>query len=89
LPAPALRGALVLHASDQTLGAAIEGLGMAMGRSPMVHQHLEQGRLVAPFGSSDRSGAAYFLLYPEEVELPAPVRKVARWLKESAARGTE
>jgi LysR family glycine cleavage system transcriptional activator len=89
LPAPALRGALVLHASDQTLGAAMEGLGMAMGRSPMVDRPLEEGRLVAPFGSSDHSGAAYFLLHPEEVELSAPVRKVARWLREIAAGGTE
>lgn len=89
LPAPAMRGALTLHAMDQTLGAAIEGLGMAMGRNPMVDRHLEEGRLIAPFGSSDQSGAAYFLLYPEEVELSAPVRKVARWLREIAAERTE
>ncbi len=85
LEAPALRGVLVLHASDQALGAAVEGLGMAMGRRPMVDRLLDEGRLVAPFGSSDWSGAAYFLLYPEEVELSVPTRKVARWLRDIAS----
>jgi LysR family glycine cleavage system transcriptional activator len=82
---PAMRNTIVLHASDQTLGAALEGLGMAIGRRPLVDRWLEEGRLIAPFGSADRSGAAYYLVYPEGVDLPAPARKVARWLREMAA----
>lgn len=85
LEAPELRGALVLHASDQTQGAAVEGLGMAMGRRPMVDRFLDAGLLVAPFGSSDWSGAAYFLVHPEVDEPTAPTRKVAKWLQEIAA----
>ncbi len=85
LEPPPMRNAIVLHASDQTLGAALEGLGMAIGRRPLVDRWLDEGRLVAPFGSADRSGAAYFLVYPERGELPAAARKVARWLREIAA----
>lgn len=85
LEPPAMRGAIVLHASDQTLGAALEGLGMAIGRRPLVDRWLDEGRLVAPFGSADMSGAAYFLVYPEGIELSVSARKVARWLREMAA----
>ncbi len=85
LEPPSMRGAIILHASDQTHGAAAEGLGIAMGRRPMVDRWLNDGRLVAPFGSADWSGAAYFLVYPEDVELPTAARKVARWLREMAA----
>lgn len=85
LPPPSMRHAILLHASDQVLGAAIEGLGMAIGRRPMVDRYLNEGRLVAPFGAADLSGAAYYLVYPEEIELPVAARKVARWLHHMAA----
>jgi LysR family glycine cleavage system transcriptional activator len=85
LEPPSMRGAIVLHASDQTHGAAAEGLGIAMGRRPMVDRWLSDGRLVAPFGAEGWSGAAYFLVYPEEIELTAAARKVAQWLRETAA----
>jgi LysR family glycine cleavage system transcriptional activator len=84
LEPPSLRGAIMLHASDQVLGAAIEGLGMAIGRRPLVDRYLEEGRLVAPFGAADLSGAAYFLAWPDDAELPVAARKVARWLQEVA-----
>ena len=79
-----MRRAIMLHASDQVLGAAIEGLGMAIGRRPLVDRWLNEGRLVAPFGSADLSGAAYFLVWPDDIELPVAARKVARWLHDMA-----
>lgn len=82
---PSMHGAIILHASDQTHGAAAEGLGIAMGRRPMVDRWLADGRLVAPFGSADWSGAAYFLVYPDDIELPTAARRVARWLRDTAA----
>jgi LysR family glycine cleavage system transcriptional activator len=84
LEPPSLKGAIVLHASDQTLGAAIEGLGLAIGRRPLVDRMLDEGRLIAPFGSADPSGCAYYLVHPEEVELTVAARKVSRWLIEFA-----
>jgi LysR family glycine cleavage system transcriptional activator len=87
LQPPSMRGAIILHATDQTHGAAAEGLGIAMGRRPMVDRWLSDGRLVAPFGAEGLSGAAYFLVYPEDVELTVPARKVANWLREVAAHG--
>ena len=84
LEPPSLRGAIMLHASDQVLGAALEGLGMAIGRRPLVDRWLDEGRLVAPFGAADLSGAAYFLAWPDDAELPVAARKVARWLQDMA-----
>ena len=84
LEPPSLRGAIMLHASDQVLGAAIEGLGMAIGRRPLVDRWLNEGRLVAPFGAADLSGAAYYLAWPDDIELSVAARKVARWLHEMA-----
>ena len=89
LDAPSTRRAIMLHASDQVLGAAIEGLGMAIGRRPLVDRWLNEGRLVAPFGAADLSGAAYFLVWPEEIELPVAARKVARWLHDMAKADSE
>jgi hypothetical protein len=51
----------------------------------MVQAYLDSGRLVAPFGNTDRSGAAYYLVYPADEELSVPARRVARWLTEVAA----
>ena len=85
---PSMRGAIMLHASDQVLGAATEGWD-GDGRRPLVDRWLSEGRLVAPFGAGDLSGAAYFLVWPEEIELPVAARKVARWLHDMAKAETE
>jgi LysR family glycine cleavage system transcriptional activator len=87
LPPPSLRGAIMLHASDQVLGAAIEGLGMAIGRRPLVDRWLDEGRLVAPFGAGDLSGAAYFLAWPDDIQPTVAARKVACWLHDMANTG--
>ena len=83
--APSMKRAIVLHQSDQALSGAIERLGLAIGRRPLVDRYLEEGVLEAPFGSGDYSGAAYFLIYPDDVELTVAARKVARWLHDIAA----
>jgi LysR family glycine cleavage system transcriptional activator len=77
---PQLENALVLDGAEQILLAAGEGLGLGIGRRPMVDWWLVEGRLVAPFGSADESGCAYYLVYPETGELSVPARRVARWL---------
>jgi LysR family glycine cleavage system transcriptional activator len=89
LPAPSTRRAIVLHASDQVLEAATEGLGMAIGRRPLVDRWLNEGRLIAPFGSADLSGAAYYLVYPDDIEMPVAARKVARWLRNIAGEASK
>jgi LysR family glycine cleavage system transcriptional activator len=41
--------------------AAVEGFGLAMGRSPLVNRELNLGTLVAPFNTRLASGSSYFI----------------------------
>jgi LysR family glycine cleavage system transcriptional activator len=88
LEPPSLEGALALDGSEQLLRAAAEGLGIAIGRRPMVDSLLDEGKLVAPFGTADESGCAYYLIYREDAELSVAARRVARWLV-SLCKGDE
>ncbi len=86
LEPPSLDGALALDGAEQILRAASEGLGVAIGRRPLVDAWLADGDLAAPFGTADESGCAYYLLYADAEELSVPARRVARWLV-SVTRG--
>ncbi len=80
LEPPALDNALVLEGTEPILQAAAEGLGLGIGRRPLVDKWLSEGRLAAPFGDADESGCAYYLVHPEKGELSVPARRVARWI---------
>lgn len=80
VPPPTLNGALALDGAEPILHAAAEGLGLAIGRRPLVDRWLQDGRLDAPFGSADESGCAYYFVYPQGVELSMAARRFARWL---------
>ncbi len=84
LPRPSLDGALRLEAQDQVLAAAERGLGLAMGRSPMVEANLRAGSLVAPFGLPHPSGAGLYLCWARDATPSAATRRVARWLQSLA-----
>ncbi len=84
-----LDGALKLDSQDQVLQAAERGLGLAMGRRPMVDGHLAAGSLQAPFGPPDRSKASYYLCRPPGIAPPLAARRVARWLRALAEEPLE
>ena len=60
--------------------AAIEGLGVAMGRSAVVRADLEAGRLVAPFPVRLASPFSYYLLAPDDRTRLAKVGVFREWL---------
>ncbi len=68
--------------------AATAGLCLALGHRPQVDRYLEDGHLTAPFGEDYKSGANYFLVWPEQVEMRAAVRRVARWISHHASTFT-
>src|SRR5262249_17752162 len=47
---------------DQVIQAAVTGQGVALGRIPMLAEHLRDGRLVAPFPKRYDSARGYFAL---------------------------
>ena len=65
-----LRGP-VLDDANSIVRAALEGGGVMMGVSALLKEHLESGRLVAPFGIDQDPALAYYLVYlPGALEEP-------------------
>lgn len=74
------------------LRAALDGLGVALGRAPIVRGDLDAGRLVAPFGENPRVPSAYghFLVYPKRAERLPKVIAFRDWaLSEDDSRTSE
>ncbi len=85
LEPPALSDLVTLEAMEQALQVAESGHGLAMGRRPVVDGWLERGRLVAPFGGAEPTGAAYYLCRPTAAVPTAAGRRLERWLTKKAA----
>ncbi len=81
---PAPSDMIALDAMEQALQLAESGHGLAMGRRPVVDGWLERGRLVAPFGAADPTGAAYYLCRPTDAMPTAAGRRLERWLSKQA-----
>jgi LysR family glycine cleavage system transcriptional activator len=78
--AVALGNALSFDTFHSASLAAIQGIGVDLGRAPLVNRALASGDLVAPFDLRVRSTASYWLLYPDAVA-QAPAFVVFRdWL---------
>lgn len=63
--------------------AAVEGIGVVIGRTPLIDHYLETGLLVEPFRLRVTSKSAYWLVYQKDAMESAPVRLFCRWLYEA------
>ncbi len=81
---PSLGDSITMEAMEQALQLAENGHGLAMGRRPMVDDWLDKGRLIAPFGTADPTGAAYYLCKPSTLPPTAAARHAELWLTETA-----
>lgn len=57
-------GEAVFHLQLTSLEAALAGMGVAIGRTPLVDADLASGRLVEPFALRVPSSSAYFITSP-------------------------
>lgn len=73
---------------DQLIQAAVEGHGIALGRSRFVGQWVKQGKLVLPFGKrymcTPSDSRAYFLVPSPRAAARAEVKKFGQWLQRQA-----
>jgi DNA-binding transcriptional LysR family regulator len=73
---------------DQLMQAAVEGQGIALGRSRFVNKWVKQGKLVLPFGkrymSTPADSRAYFLVPSPRSAARAEVTKFSGWLQQQA-----
>ncbi|QEN87628.1 transcriptional regulator GcvA [Labrys sp. KNU-23] len=85
-----LDAARIIQLTDYNvvLQAALNGQGVAMGRSRLIEEHLASGRLVRPFDQLVRSAeVAYWLVTPAGRQQGAPKRALAAWLEHELGPG--
>jgi DNA-binding transcriptional LysR family regulator len=71
---------------DQLIQAAVNGQGVALGRSPLIDELLRQRRLIVPFGTALASPRSYYLLQSSAAARKAEVQEFVVWLREEIER---
>jgi LysR family glycine cleavage system transcriptional activator len=66
-----------------TVQAAIDGFGVAMGRTSYVETDIAKGRLVVPFEITLPADAGFYLVSPEARAEPAKLSAFRQWLRAS------
>lgn len=84
LPQQEGAGKLFFSHYDQLIQSALQGQGVALGRSPLVREAVKAGRLVTLFGKAALSDRAYFLAVSSGAEARPEVKAFADWVKEQA-----
>jgi len=72
--------------SNMALEAALTHQGVAIGRTSLVQELIENGELVTPLKQRTRSPASHWLVYRKEVGRQPGVQAAIRWLREQAAQ---
>ncbi len=70
--------------SNMSIQGAIEGLGVALGRGPLVIDDLKAGRLVKPFDISVPSGYDYYFVCPARMLDKPKIAAFRKWLLDEA-----
>ena len=85
------KGTLRFSHYDQMIQAALDGQGIALGRSPLVDRWVKDGRLVLPFGgrfiSSKGTARAYFIIAASAAASRHEVERFSRWVRAEALAG--
>ena len=66
--------------SFMTVQAAIDGIGVAMGRTSYVQDDIAKGRLVVPFKIALPADAGFYLVSPEATDEPPKLKLFRQWL---------
>lgn len=77
------RAVLRFSEYDHVIQAALDGQGVALGRSPLLRRLIKRRRLVAPFEGSAATSRAYFVLTAPAAQVRPPVRDFVAWLVRS------
>jgi LysR family glycine cleavage system transcriptional activator len=83
----AARRGLTFDLGFMAIQAAVEGLGVALGRLHLVEADMEAGRLVAPFDTVLPRDAGYYVVTPEATADLPKIALFRDWLIASATSG--
>ncbi len=73
------------HSSEHVVQAAVQGEGVALGRSPLVADDIATGRLVRPFTVRLPAELAYYVVYPPRALQRHKIKVFRDWLLAEAA----
>ena len=73
---------LSFSSTQLALGAALEGLGIALSDKALITRELQYGQLVAPVDIELLTGKAFYLVYPKDRQLTYGMRMFREWLLE-------
>ena len=73
-------GSLRFSHYDHLIRAAIDGDGVAIGRTPLLRSQLKAGELVAPFANRTASGRKYFAITSRNAEARPEVGALVQWM---------
>lgn len=76
----ALARRITFTSTDLAFSAALDGLGIVLGRHGFVEAELAKGNLVKPFESTLDVGDGFYLIYQDRERLPARVRNFRSWI---------
>lgn len=77
---------LTFDQSITAIQAAIDGLGVALGRTPFIRAELDGGLLVAPVPLYVEDDEDFYIVVPEETADNPPVKAFREWLLSEVAR---
>ena len=78
---------LQFNSSIMAIQAALDGQGVALGRSVIVRGDIESGRLVRPFSDAvEKTRCAYYLVYEPQMAGSPKLEAMREWLLEEIAR---
>ncbi len=80
------RRVLAFNHSEMVLQAAIDGLGVALGRSVLVADDLATGRLIKPFDLQLPAQSAYYFACPDGMGDRPKIKAFREWLAEEVSR---
>jgi LysR family transcriptional regulator, glycine cleavage system transcriptional activator len=83
----AARRGLMFDQGFLAVQAAVEGLGVALGRTHLVEADILAGRLVAPFDMVLPQDAGYYVVAPDVTAEVPKIRLFREWLLQSASPG--
>lgn len=70
---------------DHAIAAAVQGSGVAIGRTPSVLSSLQCGKLQIVFPEHRIAGLHYYMLYSEQAVANRSVQKLANWIESELA----
>lgn len=81
-----LKPSLTFEYALPALQAAVTGLGVAIGRPPIVDADIESGRLIRPFETEVVTGAGYYLVSATNIANRPKVANFRNWLLEEVRK---